>query len=61
MSKQFIDIQEWYPVRAIVVLEPHQSETSFSAVEMPDEKLEWVQKVFDEFDKVQKYLRELES
>ena len=61
MSKQFIDLQEWYPVRAIVVLEPHQSETSFNTVEIPDEKLDWVQKVFDEFSQVQKYLRELDK
>jgi len=61
MSKQFIDLQEWYPVRAIVILEPHQSETSFVAVEIPNEKLEWVKKVFDEFNQVQKYLKELDK
>ena len=61
MSKQFLDVQEWYPVWAVVVPETSQDETLFDAVEIPDEKLEWVKKVFDEFRQVQKYLRELDK
>ena len=61
MSKQFLDVQEWYPVWAVVVPETSQDETLFDAVEIPAEKLEWVKKVFDEFRQVQKYLQKLEK
>lgn len=50
----YIDIDEWYPVYSIV-------ENDYCSViaEIPEDKLEWVNRVNKEFDEVQDYLRTL--
>ena len=51
MTQVRIDSDEWYPVYFL-------SNCDYGGfAEIPDDKLEWINKTFDEFDKVQDYLR----
>jgi hypothetical protein len=53
-----IDSDEWYPVYSIITGEDiYESEV----IEIPDEKVKQIQKVFKEFQEIQEYLKKLDG
>lgn len=55
--KKIIDCGEWYPVYYIEDIE----DNSTYFIEIPDDKIAWIQRVNEEFDEVQEYLIKLSN
>ncbi len=53
-----IDSDEWYPVYYLTMGEDMYEE---EIIEIPADKVKWIQKTFIEFQKVQAYLKRLEK
>ena len=65
MSKKWLEKNEWYPVAEIVGEETEgwisrnldeAKKFDFYQVEIPEDKLQWMEQVFAEFETVQSYL-----
>ena len=54
--KYWVDVHEWFPV-----LEVSKEKNTFStdSIEITEEQFEYIQKVFNEFDRVQEKLTKL--
>lgn len=51
--KVYIDEDEWYPVYDVIISD------NKGEYDIPQDKYEWIQKVCEEFGRVQSYLEEI--